>query len=865
MNLIRPIGENSFHMTNQFLNQANEGRNEVWRYILTITALIVAAIGSQIVVLLPVMLLQGSGDINQFDPLTLLLVTMAPFPVMMLVLLAAVKLLHQRSPKTLVTPTSKINWKRLLFSAVVWFLLSGLSDVVFWLLNPGNYVWSFDWLRFLPYFLVSLVLIPIQTSTEELIFRGYMTQWLGRYSRGFVLPLVLPAFVFMLLHGVNPEVLQYGAWLTLPFYFGMGLLLGWITLRSQSLELALGIHLANNLYASLMVTFPGSALTSPALFSAKSYDPALGLIGFIVMAGLFLLILNSTRRRWLTWAAIGLAIGFLVSGIPHPVAAASGYQANGWDVAIELQADGSLFVHESVTYDFFDEPVEYAVRDISLANVDSIEILEATQNGSILPFGTQAGQAEVSVVDNAQRIVWHFTDAGVKKQQLGLTYRVNGVLSQIAAGDVLEWTVVPNQHEFTIQNMGLSLALPAGIQPIQSPRLIGIQAEPSNQAGQINFQAATIAADQAVRLRVVFPAGSLIDQSPDWQKTQLARRQKLLEALPIGVGVLSASILLTVAGLEFFRRKPQPVGMLRREGGLAALPPGSLDATLAGCLMREARFNVDHLFADLLEMAQRGNVLFVEHDLSGFFGGRDYLVRDLSQPPLTDKLEQLLFALLFHNNKSQSTGVNLHEFSRGLAKKADLLEVQAQAELVERGLVDAENLQMRARLNQVAAGFALVGVLLIAGGIFFLNGGNGQAVSLAAGWLGGGLGAVFSGGVCWLYASSWKVLTASGMVEKAHWQALRTRMKELIQSRSQLELARMELDLPFAIAFGIGVDWVKAFQDQGLSTDVDWIQTTAQGKGNCLTLAAVLTSYAASTPNSSSARPDPILSHLGYK
>lgn len=852
-------------MTNQFLDQATKGRNEVWRYVLTMIALIVAAIVSQIIVLLPVMLRLGISDINQFDSLPLLLVTMAPFPVMMLVLFGAVKFLHRRSPKTLITPNSKIDWKKLLFSAIVWFLLSGVSDVVFWSLNPGNYAWSFDWQRFLPYFLVSVVLIPIQTSTEELIFRGYMAQWLGRYSRRFILPIVLPAFIFMLLHGVNPEVLQYGAWLTLPFYFGIGLLLGWITLRSQSLELALGIHLANNLYASLMVTFPGSALTSPAIFSVKTYDPALGLIGFVVMAVLFLLILSTSRRRWLTWTAFVLVVVALVFGIFRPVVAASGDQVNNWDVTMQLQSDGSLLIHETVVYDYFGDPAADVVREISLANIDAIEVTEVTRNGNKLPFGTQAGQVELSTTDDAQRIVWHFADSGEKGYQLGLTYFVKGVVQQKSEGDVLEWAVIPYEHEFPIQNLSLSLALPTGIQPIQTPRLIGIQAESTIRQEQISFHAVTIASDEPARLRVVFPAGSLIDQPPGWQKSQQASKNKLLDALPVGVVGLISLILLTVAGLEYIRRKQQTGAVLRREGSLNALPPGSLDATLAGCLMRDARFNVDHLFADLIEMAQRRNILFVERALEGFFGGQDYLLRDLSQPPLTDKLEQLLFELLFHKNSNQGSGVHLQDFSHGLTKKADLMETQAQAELIDRGFVDAENLQMRTRLNQVATGFVLIGTLLIIGGIFFLNKGSEDAALLAVGWFGGGLGAVLSGGICWLYASSWKVLTASGVVEKAHWQALRTHLKDLIKSRSQLDLILMERDLPFAITCGIGADWVKAFQDQGLSIEVDWVQTETEEKGSSLTLAAVLTSIASSTPNSSSAKPNPFLSRLGFQ
>ena len=114
----------------------------------------------------------------------------------------------------------------------------------------------------------------IQTSTEEFIFRAYLPQGITRFTPRFWLPWIIPAVVFGLLHSLNPEVDTYGFILTIPFYIGFGLLLGWITLRSRSLELALGLHLANNLYASLIVTFPGSALPS-CPFTIQSYDAAL--------------------------------------------------------------------------------------------------------------------------------------------------------------------------------------------------------------------------------------------------------------------------------------------------------------------------------------------------------------------------------------------------------------------------------------------------------------------------------------------------------------------------------------------------------------------------------------------------------------
>lgn len=287
----------NFIKANPFLDLAKDGRNEFWRYLLTIALMIAASFWVSLVASLAAILINGT-DLNQYPPLAMLLLGTSPFPFTLLVLWFGVRFLHKRPFRSLVTPFKKVRWKQLFISALLWFLLAGISDLVLSFLQPDNYHWSLDFSRIIPYLLVTLVVIPIQTSTEEFIFRAYLPQGITRFTPGFWLPWIIPAVVFGLLHSLNPEVDTYGFLLTIPFYIGFGLLLGWITLRSRSLELALGLHLANNLYASLIVTFPGSALPSPALFTIQSYDAALSLVVWAVMSIIYLLVLFLVFPHW---------------------------------------------------------------------------------------------------------------------------------------------------------------------------------------------------------------------------------------------------------------------------------------------------------------------------------------------------------------------------------------------------------------------------------------------------------------------------------------------------------------------------------------------------------------------------------------
>lgn len=286
-------------MTNRFLAQADQGRNEFWRYLVTILAVIFASVGIQLFVAVIAIFTEGTTDLTKFSPMTMLLISMVSFPVSLIVLWAGLRGLHKRPPISLINSFGRVRWGRILFSALLWLGLSALSDLVLALINPANYQWTFDLKKSLPYFLFALILIPIQTSTEELVFRGYLTQWVGRYSKAIWLPLIAPSIVFMLLHSFNPEVGAYGILLTMPVYLGIGLLLAWLTLRSEGIELALGLHAANNLYASIAVTFPSSSLPSPAFFTTGEYNPATGLVVFIIAAAAYLTVLYLTRKKWM--------------------------------------------------------------------------------------------------------------------------------------------------------------------------------------------------------------------------------------------------------------------------------------------------------------------------------------------------------------------------------------------------------------------------------------------------------------------------------------------------------------------------------------------------------------------------------------
>ena len=161
----------------------------------------------------------------------------------------------------------------------LWFALAAVFQLVEFVLYPQRLVYTFDparWFFFLP---IVLILTPIQTSAEELLFRGYWLRGTGRLTRNFIILCILNGILFALPHMFNPEVTANPNSTVLLFlnYFLTGAALALFTLRDNRLELALGAHAANNLFAGLVVNYTDSALMTPSILTNSTIDAEFGL------------------------------------------------------------------------------------------------------------------------------------------------------------------------------------------------------------------------------------------------------------------------------------------------------------------------------------------------------------------------------------------------------------------------------------------------------------------------------------------------------------------------------------------------------------------------------------------------------------
>jgi hypothetical protein len=168
--------------------------------------------------------------------------------------------------------------------------------------EPENLIWNFKPIPFFTLVVISLLFLPLQTSFEELLFRGYFMQGLGVLAKNRWFPLLVTSVVFGLLHGANPEVDKLGNQIMI-FYIGTGLLFGITTLMDEGTEIALGMHAANNIIAALFVTTDWMAFQTAALYIDTS-EPSLGWDTYLPVFVLYplMLIIFSRKYGWKNWS-----------------------------------------------------------------------------------------------------------------------------------------------------------------------------------------------------------------------------------------------------------------------------------------------------------------------------------------------------------------------------------------------------------------------------------------------------------------------------------------------------------------------------------------------------------------------------------
>jgi uncharacterized protein len=237
---------------------------------------------------------------NQIGVNGLFVALVIPLAIMFWGVLLYNKVIQNNSLRIFTTSRPSIDWKRIMTSFTIWGLFLIVTTLISYYTLPGDYVWNFKLDKFLVFLALAIVLIPMQTSFEEYLFRGHLMQGLGLATNTRWVPLLLTSFMFGIMHIANPEVEKLGL-IIMFYYIGTGLFLGIITLMDEGMELALGFHAANNLIGALLVTSDWSAFQTHSILK-ETAEPDAGLQIFMPLVILFILILIFAKiYKWNNW------------------------------------------------------------------------------------------------------------------------------------------------------------------------------------------------------------------------------------------------------------------------------------------------------------------------------------------------------------------------------------------------------------------------------------------------------------------------------------------------------------------------------------------------------------------------------------
>jgi len=289
-----------------FINQAYKGDNKWWRVLITtsLTAGVFIANFIAYFIMSKEEMDKAYETMSEVPNNLSLVINLSPFIFLLALLFLLVRVLHKRSILSLTTSRNKIDYKKIIFSFTLIVFITIITFAVSYSLDSSNILWNFNPMKFAVLFIISMLLFPFQIGLEEYLFRGYLMQQIGIIAKNRWFPLLVTSVMFGLFHSANPEVAKMG-YGVMVFYIGTGFFLGIMTLMDESLELALGFHLGNNLMAALLITSDFSAIHTDAVFKYSGAENPVDMLNEMIVSILIvypiILFIFAKKYNWSNW------------------------------------------------------------------------------------------------------------------------------------------------------------------------------------------------------------------------------------------------------------------------------------------------------------------------------------------------------------------------------------------------------------------------------------------------------------------------------------------------------------------------------------------------------------------------------------
>lgn len=236
-----------------FLDYARQGKPGTWRYALAAAGAVVlmVLIGLALLTLLTVTRVVSPDALrrmqNPGDPGPFYLGAVAmPFALLLTGLAISARLAQGRRLRDFL---GRWRWRMTARGFAIWLALLVVGELVDVVASPGGFSWIGREAT-ASFFLLAPPALALQTFTEEVVFRGLVTQGLLLWIRRPLPTAILSGLIFGAFHIPNGPFQALTA-----AVFGTALAL--LAMETGGLALGWGIHLANNLFAAMVVVSAG--------------------------------------------------------------------------------------------------------------------------------------------------------------------------------------------------------------------------------------------------------------------------------------------------------------------------------------------------------------------------------------------------------------------------------------------------------------------------------------------------------------------------------------------------------------------------------------------------------------------------------
>ncbi|MBO1514534.1 CPBP family intramembrane glutamic endopeptidase [Metabacillus bambusae] len=210
----------------------------------------------------------------------------------------AARTILKRKLISFITPNERINWSKIFYGFFIALLLFALFALLDYAIFPNDYALNdFDGTRFAWLVVASMLLVPIQTTSEELFFRGFLLQWAGRITKNPIILMIIIGGIFGSLHFSNPEM-EHGAFWVAIDYLAMGFIWTYISIKTNSSEYSIGAHAANNMFLCIFLTMEDTVVGDiPSLFVITNVNAMLSALTTVTTGIIFLFIVMRKHRK----------------------------------------------------------------------------------------------------------------------------------------------------------------------------------------------------------------------------------------------------------------------------------------------------------------------------------------------------------------------------------------------------------------------------------------------------------------------------------------------------------------------------------------------------------------------------------------